>query len=527
MVSLVVIVCSLFRLAAAEEFPQPTLEQIDPAGISGSLVICGGGALPESIFATFFQLAGEAEARLIVVTTASGNAESLDQELLVETWQQRGFTHIEVLHTRDRSVANSEEFVAPLQAATAVWFNGGQQSRLAEAYVGTRVEQELMRLLSRGGVIGGTSAGAAIQSRLMIASGNPHAKLMSGLDLVPGAVIDQHFKVRNRFPRSKSVIDRHPGYFGLGIDEGTAIVVRGRRIQVLGESTVTVYQRAGAARPADRYELAAGDEADLTALRRAAIFRAEEAYPPRQMPVPLVEHGSLMIVGGGRISQDLWKTFVELAGGAQSKIVVVPTASERPLTSVRGDLKLIIDAGAGEVAVLHTRSRLEADTETFRKPLQVATGVWFTGGRQWRLVDAYAGTKTEAAFHDVLKRGGVIGGTSAGATIQGDYLVRGNPLGNQDMMADGYERGFAFLPGVAIDQHFSQRDRQSDMVALKTRFPQILGIGIDEGTAIVVHKNQAQVIGENSVFFYDTPAAQDARQLAPHASFTFHRVASK
>jgi cyanophycinase-like exopeptidase len=97
----------------------------------------------------------------------------------------------------------------------------------------------------------------------------------------------------------------------------------------------------------------------------------------------------------------------------------------------------------------------------------------------------------------------VIGGSSAGATIQGDYLVRGNPLGNRDMMAEGYERGFTFLPGCAIDQHFTQRGRQPDMEALKRTFPQLLGIGIDESTALIVQKATARVIGKSNVYFYD------------------------
>jgi cyanophycinase len=113
------------------------------------------------------------------------------------------------------------------------------------------------------------------------------------------------------------------------------------------------------------------------------------------------------------------------------------------------------------------------------------------------------GTKAEALFRGVLARGGVIGGSSAGASIQGEYMPRGSPLGNEDMMADGYERGLGFLPGVAVDQHFTQRERHGDMTALMRRYPQILGIGIDEGTAIVVQGSSAQVIGRGGVHFYD------------------------
>jgi cyanophycinase len=135
--------------------------------------------------------------------------------------------------------------------------------------------------------------------------------------------------------------------------------------------------------------------------------------------------------------------------------------------------------------------------------LKKAKGIWFGGGRQWRFVDAYAGTKAEEAFREVLKRGGVIGGSSAGATIQGEYLCRGSPLGNLEMMCEGYERGMAFLPGVAIDQHFSQRKRFADMTAMMKAYPQYLGIGIDEATALIVQGHVAEIMGKNKVQFYD------------------------
>jgi cyanophycinase len=157
------------------------------------------------------------------------------------------------------------------------------------------------------------------------------------------------------------------------------------------------------------------------------------------------------------------------------------------------------------VRVLHAADRFHANDEAILAPLREATGVWFTGGRQWRLVDQYEDTRMLAAFRDVLARGGVIGGGSAGATIQGEYLVRGSPLGNTEMMAEGYERGFAFLPGVAIDQHFTERNRQPDMEALKQAFPQLLGIGIDQSTALIVQGHTARVIGEACVSFYDAP----------------------
>jgi len=145
--------------------------------------------------------------------------------------------------------------------------------------------------------------------------------------------------------------------------------------------------------------------------------------------------------------------------------------------------------------------------------LKEARGVWFTGGRQWRLVDAYLDTNIEELFHDVLRRGGVIGGTSAGATIQGEYLVRGNPLGNSEVVAEGYERGFGFLPGVAIDQHFTQRERLDDMALLKKAHPEMIGLGVDESTALIVRGTTMEVVGEHHVTVFDkqpTASAESA-----------------
>ena len=92
--------------------------------------------------------------------------------------------------------------------------------------------------------------------------------------------------------------------------------------------------------------------------------------------------------------------------------------------------------GVKNITVLHAKNRHVADSDSFVAPLLNAKGVWFGGGRQWRLVDAYKDTKTEKMFREVLKKGGVIGGSSSGATIQGSYLARGDTKNNQIMTGD-------------------------------------------------------------------------------------------
>ena len=215
------------------------------------------------------------------------------------------------------------------------------------------------------------------------------------------------------------------------------------------------------------------------------------------------EKGILIIVGGGRLSPEIVDEFIASAGGVDAPFVIVPTALEGedwgPEYVARSFLSR---AGVKDITVVHTRDVKVADTDDFTAPLRRAKGVWLDGGRQWRLADAYLNTKTYKELHAVLERGGVIGGSSAGATIQGDYLVRGAPEGNQVMMAPGHEVGFGFVRNCAIDQHVIARKRHNDLAPVIVAHPELLGLGIDEGTAVVVERNQLRVIGDSQVLVH-------------------------
>lgn len=215
------------------------------------------------------------------------------------------------------------------------------------------------------------------------------------------------------------------------------------------------------------------------------------------------ENGALVIVGGGMKSDVIIKRFIELAGGYDAQIVVIPTAGGRENydedAGLAGKLR---NMGATDVTVLHTTDKQVADSDSFVSPLKNANAVWFGGGRQWRLVDSYKNTLTEKMLWKVLERGGVIGGSSAGATIQGSYLARGDTKNNQIMMGD-HEEGFGFLKNVAIDQHVLARNRQFDMFDILQNRPELLGIGIDENTAMIVRQNEFEVLGESYVTVYD------------------------
>ncbi len=224
-------------------------------------------------------------------------------------------------------------------------------------------------------------------------------------------------------------------------------------------------------------------------------------------------NGSLVVAGGALRDPAVFARFVELAGGPSAPIVVIPTAGGAAEYDeyFRGR-RAFEEAGARHVAVLHTYDPEVADSEAFVAPLREARGVWFAGGRQWRLADAYLGTETHEALWDVLDRGGVVGGSSAGASIQGSYLVRGDSRTNTVMMGD-HEVGLGFLKDVAIDQHLLRRNRHFDLVEVIRARPELLGIGLDENTAIVVQGDRFEVVGQSYAVIYDARATLDTGGL--------------
>lgn len=223
--------------------------------------------------------------------------------------------------------------------------------------------------------------------------------------------------------------------------------------------------------------------------------------------------GTLVIVGGGNLTgSGINEKFIELAGGVEKKFVIVPTAGGN--RNARGEVVAYDEAriiapwlklGLKNVRMLHTHDPKVADTEAFAKILDDADAVWFNGGRQWNIVDSYANTLTYREFHKVLERGGVIGGSSAGATIQGDYLVRGAVSGSDVVMTPEphHERAFKFLRRTAIDQHINARNRWDDLIPVIKKWPELLGIGLSETTAIIVKGDRFEVMGAWKVAVHD------------------------
>lgn len=238
------------------------------------------------------------------------------------------------------------------------------------------------------------------------------------------------------------------------------------------------------------------------------------------------ENGTLLIIGGS--ASDMFYTkFMELVGGSDEPIVVIPTAASSNVLSeayLARFKKRFTDVGFKNVTILHTRDREVANFDEFIEPIKNAKGAWFSGGRQWRHADSYLNTKTHEAFNELLERGGVIAGSSAGATIQGSYLARGDTKRNTIMMGD-HEEGLGFLSNVAIDQHLFARNRQFDMFEILKKRSDLLGVGLDEDTGIIVKHDKFEVIGTSYVAIYDGTrwsAERDTIYQLPKGSKEFY-----
>jgi cyanophycinase len=243
-------------------------------------------------------------------------------------------------------------------------------------------------------------------------------------------------------------------------------------------------------------------------LNCACIITALTAIAAAQPPSHGPSKGFLLITGGATQPPD-YQRFLEMAGGKNARIVVIPTASvTKPTDQATLQTQYCgpkTPFAAVPCTVLHTTDRTVADSPAFVAPLTTATAVWIEGGRHWRLTDAYLDTLTLKELFKLLDRKGTIGGGSAGATVQGSYMVRGssNPDDNTIMMAPGHEIGFGLFTNVTIDQHVDIRHRENDLAAVIKTHPDLLCLGLDQSTSITVHGDTLTVNGPKRVAVWD------------------------
>lgn len=227
------------------------------------------------------------------------------------------------------------------------------------------------------------------------------------------------------------------------------------------------------------------------------------AQNPTAVDLSVTRHGpqsgTLLVIGGGAMTPELWNSFVERAGGKDARVVVITNASEAGDTSWQRTLDtLSARIGAKNVTRMHLTTIDEANDDKLIAPLKKATGIYFTGGRQWRIAEVYLNTKAHREMFRLLDRGGVIAGSSAGASIQGSFLWRGDTRGPNILIGD-HTQGLGFMKLTVIDQHILVRNRQHDLADFVAAAPEYIGFGLDESTAIEVQGDELTVLGKSYV----------------------------
>ncbi len=433
-----------------------------------------------------------------------------DQQVVLQGQYERLFSEVAVVDTL-RGYFDHQD-------AEAIAWHVSPYYKVAYQYL-DRHREIFNKLIAEGGTLILVGPNAEWCSEFFVTDEGLPPAVKKGANLLPNCVLrltaeDDDFESEKS--RVMSVLAVHPRSVGILLEPDTALALIGRKMLVAGSGAATFALAANARTPQRVERLVARKSEnrrrttewllDLTEWRRDATDRTLEQFPPAVPDKPCVENGSLFIVGGGGLPKNLMNEFVQAAGGPENaRLVYVPCSEAEEIRTPPSMLVTWEKLGVKQATFLHTKDRLKANNdEEFYEVLRTATGIWFGGGRQWNFADSYYGTTTHRLMKDVLSRGGAIGGSSAGASIQARYLARATPIENYRIMAPGYERGgLGFLSGVAIDQHFTQRGRQPDMTRLVDRYPQLLGIGIDEKTAIIVEKSLARVVGQGRVHFYD------------------------
>ena len=250
-------------------------------------------------------------------------------------------------------------------------------------------------------------------------------------------------------------------------------------------------------------------------LTLVAILTIAGCAPSRvsRMPTP---HGALVIVGGGPRPPEIRQRFVDLAGGAgKASIVVFAMASEEGAASGEEEAATLRATGVDAQNLYLTSEQANSDSVVAR--VGKATGIWFGGGDQARLTRVLKGTRTETAMHERFRAGAVVGGSSAGAAVMSLIMLTGDerhPGGDRPDTTQAYItiarnnvitiEGFGLVRNAIVDQHFVRRKRNNRLLSLVLEHPELLGVGIDESTALVIDsEDRWSVIGASVVVIYD------------------------
>ncbi|MBI3860905.1 MAG: Type 1 glutamine amidotransferase-like domain-containing protein [Planctomycetia bacterium] len=472
-----------------------------------------------------------------------------------------------------------------LEKATGVWLPAHDQERLpAEFAAGYPAKTSAFQLalrdvVARGGVVGGLSGGMASLPETIIAGdadteeGWVRAKLRFGLALFSGAIVDQNFNAHaGRLERLTDLLrngqaldrlDDTPGVerrtIGLGVEQETVAILQRNTVRVIGEGHAHVFLKSNGDRTVTWHTLAAGEEPLVVAsssARRAGLPRPlppadeqpEAAPNPFGMPEPAdPSRPGIVVLHGGGETDEIIDLYPKLSGHPKPRLVHCPVARESCRPSSAKDVKQLarhLETTFREWRSLETDGRLarldfvttdnpaDANRVSFVEPLKQAEALWFCGGSQRPLarllVDRQKQTLFQQEAGNIVRRGGVVGGSSAGLAVMADVMIDGGEQERGAPAEASLSRGLGLLKHVLAEQHFDTRggriERLTGLLRDHERLlkfapdcqpGRMIGLAVEEDTALIVQGNRLRVTGKKLAHVFVQSA--DPRSVIWHA----------
>jgi cyanophycinase len=481
----------------------------------------------------------------------------------------RNQAHFQFLHWDSPDDPDHSRFFSALEEATGIWMPAEDQEWVIKRFAGdplqpTRFQMALRNLLARGGVVGASGGGMASLSETVIAGdsagaegGWTRARLAFGLGLFQGTLLDQNFDIwagrverltdalRNG-PRLDRVA-REPGVqqrtIGIGVDRQTVAIVSGNTIRAIGESKVHVFVQSNGGRTLAWYRLAPGDEPLVL-----TVSSTQPTGPPSTQvadtgnPFGVPSGGGTVVLHGGGSTAEMYDLFPRLSGKLHPTLVQCPSASDsyRLMSDeelMASDLAEIWKTDAVQrLLFINAHKPEQAEQPEFCGPLDTVDALWIMGGDQRNLTTLYVNPIQPTLFQKkvraIVERGGVVGGSSAGCAAMSDIMIVGTiPSDGRGPARAELSRGLGVLSNVVAEQHFDARQGRIERFAELLRDRQqlanvspgcdpghMVGLAVEESTALVVRGNRLSVAGRNKAHIF--------LKSADHDALTWHSLAS-
>jgi cyanophycinase len=490
--------------------------------------------------------------------------ERLSRPSVYGQWQElcrRNHAQFQFLHWDSPEDPDNSRFFAALEEATGVWMPNEDQNWIIKRFVvdplrPTRFQLALRRLVARGGVVGASGGAMASLCETVIAGnirdpdgGWNRARLAFGLGLLQGVLLDQNFdiwsgrveRLTNTLKKGDQLdrVARKPGVqqrtIALGIDRQTVAILSGNTIRAIGQRDVHVFVQSNGGRTIAWYRLAPGDK-PLAITTQSGRERASARPTKRdsdQNPFGAPPGKGTVVLHGGKSTAEMYDLFPRLVGKPRPRLLHCPSANEHyhrmsDRELMASDLVALWKTDTLQsLRFINAATPEQSEDPKFCELLDKADALWIMGGDQGSLTALYVNpiqpTLFQKKVRKIVERGGVVGGSSAGCAAMSDVMIVGT------VASDGHgparaelSRGLGVLSNVVAEQHFDARqgriERFADLLRDKQQLANIspgcnpgrmVGLAVEESTALVVRGNRLSVAGKNKAHVFLKSTAYD------------------